>query len=335
MSEAGGKVETVRYGISPSLDAVLPRLAETLGWDGEAGLEIRTSMLAWGDVIPAIADGAVDVGIQNLNSFQASYEDIRKAGGDTVFYYPLFVFKGAAIMVRGDSGVRSLREMQEACPGPQPPIAETVAQLRGKTIQTVEGTEAEQLVLLALASAGLRPDDVRIVYDRPDENLAAFLRGDAQAFTGGVNDQLRSRREGHRQLLSAADLGFIVIDGLVTTTRYAREHDSTLRKLIDLWFRTIDYLEEDLQQRARIVVEELNRERSFPCDVDDYVYAWHHTDIHPNSPEETAELLLSLDSPYYWRRAWDRNNQCLLREGRIEQPVPYDAFWMEGAQPDP
>ena len=87
--------EKVIYGVSPYQDTILPRVAENLGWDKEVGLNIDTRMIEWGDVMPALAGGAVDVAIQNFNSFQATFENINKRGGDVIFYYPFYIFKGA------------------------------------------------------------------------------------------------------------------------------------------------------------------------------------------------------------------------------------------------
>lgn len=327
------KHEKVVYGISPYQDTILPRVSEKLEWDTEEKLDIDTRMLAWDDVMPAVANGTVDVAIQNFNSFQATYENINKTGGDVIFYYPLFIFKGAAIMVRSDSDLKSLAEMQEIYEDREQAITETVKQLKGKTVFTTKATETEQLVLLALENAGMKPEEVNIVDAPPDECLSAFLRGDAQAFTGGVTDQLKVQKEGHKQLISAADLGLVVVDGLVTTEHYAKEHPEVLEKLIKLWFRTIRYLDEDLNERTKIVIEDLNREGSYTFSVDDYIYSWEYTDIYPNSPQEIGDLLLSPDSPYYWQNSWDKNNQFLIEENRIEQPVPYDAFWMKHVHP--
>lgn len=324
--------EKVNYGISPYQDTILPRVAEKLGWDKEVGLAIDTKMIEWGDVMPAVASGAVDVAIQNFNSFQATYENINKRGGDVIFYYPLFIFKGAAIMVRSDSDLKSLQEMQEIYGEGEKAIIETIQQLEGETIFTTIGTEKEQLVLLALQRAAMKPSDVKIVHAQPDESLYAFLHGDAVAFTGGVTDQLKARKEGHMQMITGADLGLVVIDGLVTTEHYANEHPETLLKLINLWFRTILYVEEDLDERSKIIIEDLNREGSFTFDVEDFKYTWLYTEIYPSSSNEMAELVLAQDAEYYWKNAWDANNEFLLKEDKITEAVPYDAFWMEKVQ---
>ena len=235
-------------------------------------------------------------------------------------------------MVRSDSDLKSLEEMKEVYKDINQAIIETIKQLKGRTIFTTMATEKEQLVLLALEEAGLTPRDVKIIHAQPDESLNAFLHGDAQAFTGGVTDQLKARKEGHKQMITGADLGLVVIDGLVTTRHYAEAHPDILLKLIRLWFRTIKYLEQDLDERIKIVIEDLNREGSFTFDVEDYKYTWLYTEIYPNNAQTMADLVLSAETPYYWKKSWDENNQFLLNEKRIKQSIPYDVFWMERIQ---
>ncbi len=219
--------------------------------------------------------------------------------------------------------------MQEVYGKVEKAVIETIRQLQGKTIFTTIGTEKEQLVLLALERAGMERSDVEIIHAQPDESLNAFLHGDGIAFTGGVTDQLKARKEGHKQMITGIDLGLVVVDGLVTTEHYANEHPETLLKLVNLWFKTISYIEEDLDVGSKIIIEDLNREGSFTFDVEDYKYTWRYTEIYPKSAKQMADLVLTQDVEYYWKHSWDENNEYLLREGKITEPVPYDAFWME------
>jgi hypothetical protein len=42
--------------------------------------------------------------------------------------------------------------------------------------------------------------------------------------------------------------------------------------------------------------------------------------------QAAADLFLPHFSPYYWQKFWDRNNQYLLKSGKISQPVPHTVF---------
>ena len=68
------------------------------------------------------------------------------------------------ILVRNDRHIDSLKE------------------LKGKTIGTAVGTSAEYLVVAALKSAGLQPQDVKIINLRPQDMATALYRGDIDGY---------------------------------------------------------------------------------------------------------------------------------------------------------
>ena len=319
----------VVYGISPYQDTILPIVAQEKGWYAEEGLNADLRVLAWGDVMFALAGGAVDVAIQNFNSFQAAYPNIRKGGKEVVFWHPLFVFKGAAIVVRPDSGLKTLSDIRKTEPDPQKAVGEATRQLRGKTIIATQGTEMEQLVLRALEVGGLAREDVRLIHAQPDEGLSAFLRGEGDAYSGGVTEQLKAYKEGNVQLLSAADVGLVVIDGLVTTREFAENHPDVLYKLLRLWYRTVQFIDADVEKNSQIIIDYLNKKASYQFDVQDYKYTWTTTEYFPATPKLARETWLNPESLYYWKRSWAANNEYLKRENKIPDAVPYDAFWME------
>lgn len=313
------------YGISPYQDTMIPVLAKELGWYEEEGLNVRLKVLAWGEVMPALASGSIDVAIQNFNSFQATYENINEQGGDVIFYVPFYVFKGAAIMVNPDELI-TYEEMKKKYSNEDKALRETAKQLRSKTIFVTRGTEMEEIVLKALEEAGLTPEDANIVHAQPEDSLSAFLRGDGDAFSAGVTQHMTAYKQGAVPLLTAGDLGLVVIDGIVTRESFAEEHPEQLKKLTRLWFKSISTMDKDLNRGASIVIEELNKHGSYTFDVGDYEYTWLYTQYYPTSIEEAQKALLEENSPYYWKRSWDKNNQFLMKEGKISDPVPYSAF---------
>jgi len=325
----GPEATRVVYGISPYQDTILPIVAQEKGWYGKEGLNVDLRVLAWGDVMVALASGAVDVAIQNFNSFQAAYPNIKQGGKEVIFWHPLFVFKGAAIVVRPNSGLKPLSEIIKAEQDMQKALIATAKQLKGKTIIATQGTEMEQVVLRALEIAGLSRQDVTLVHAQPDEGLNAFLRGEGDAYSGGVTEQLKAYREGNVQLLSAADVGLVVVDGLVTTREFAEKHSDVLYKLLRLWYRTVQFIDADIDTNSKVVIDYLNKKASYQFDVEDYKFTWTTTEYFPPTPAAARKTWLDSSSPYYWKKAWDANNEYLIRENKIPKPVPYDVFWME------
>lgn len=316
----------VVYGISPYQDTIIPQYAELLGWYEEDQLDIDLRVLAWGDVMPSLGGGAVDVAIQNFNSFQATYWNLRDRGVDPVFYYPLYVFKGAAIIIPADSPLKTVEQLESQGLGLDEAVRAAAEQLKGLEIAATEGTEMEQVVIAALNRAGLERDDAVLIHAQPDEALAAFLGGSIDAFSAGVTEHTEAARHEARVLLSASHVLPPVIDGLVTTREFAADHEELLDQLVDMWFRSVQHLAEDLPGRSPILLEFLNGIASTKYSVEEYEFVWNNLQFFPTSQEEAQAALLSPAGQYYWRTSWDENNEFLQKEGKIPESVPLDAF---------
>lgn len=328
------KKRPIRYAISPYQDTALPIVAEKNGWYSQAGLNVDVKLLDWENVMSSVAGGAVDVAVMNFNTFQPVYHNINDRGGDVVFYYPLYVFKGGAIMIRQDSGMKTVDDlMEDAKQDPETALKQAIMQLKGKRVITTKGSDMEQIVLSALDRAGLKVDeDVRISDASSADGLRAFLAGEADAYSGGLTERTEARRHGCVELVTSAQLLPPVVDGLVTTKKFAAAHEKELNQLIGLWFKTIAWMEEDLSNRSKVVIDYLSSKGSTRYTVQEYEYAWRHAQVFPKNPEEMDKAILSTNAPYYWKRSWDANNQFLLKDGKITKVVPYDAFVGENVQ---
>ncbi|GEM_PF-2064748 len=323
-------LEKVRYGITPYQDTAIPFVAEELQWYKDNGIDVEFVPLAWGDVVNAIAGGAIDVALYNFNSFQAPYENAAQGNIKPVFYCAMYVFKGAAIIIHEKSTMKPFREL------PNEPdslrknrVIETARQLKGKKIAVTKGTEYEQIVLAALSLAGLNPQkDVKLIHATPEDALAAFLANDVDAFGAGLTERVEARRHEGTELLVASDVSPPIIDGLITSERFAQEHQVLLDKLVRLWFQTIQFMEKDLKTNSKYVLDYLTKKASTRYTPEEYSVAWTFQ-IFPPTTQEAYSLLYNETSPYFWRRAWSANNEFLLSQGKIKSPVPYDAFWGE------
>ena len=320
----------ITYGISPYQDTILPIVAEKQGWYKTEGLDVKIKILEWGDVMNSLAGGAVDIAIQNFNSFQAVYNNINEKGGDVIFYFPYFIFKGTAIMARDTTKFKTINYFLNLYPNNrEKAIVETVKQLKGRVVITTKGTEMEQIVLSAMNKAGLKESDVKIIHALPADGLNAFLHGDGDFYSGGVTERTEARKHGAIELIETSDLNPPVVDGLVTTEKFAKEHKKELNKIIKLWFKTIQWMEEDLDKRSKLVIEYLSSVSSTKYTLDEYKYTWFHTEVFPRNIDEVNNLTLQPNSYYYWKNSWDSNNQFLISEKKISKPVPYTAFWGE------
>lgn len=318
----------LRYGITPYQDSALPVVAGQLGWYSSENLDVQFVPLAWGDVVLSLAGGSIDACVYTINAFEPPYESAAGGSSKPVFYAPIYVFTGTAIMVHGNAGLKPLGDLA-ALPATEREAAvrRTAAQLRGKRIAVTKGTEYEEIVLGALQRAGLNPDkDVTVIHASPDDALSAFLSGNIDAFGAGLTERVEAKRHGGVELLVASDVGQPSINGIVTTEKYANEHREALDKVVRLWFRTIRLMETDVKSNSRYILDYLAGKASTRYTPDQYVVAWGF-DVFPKNEADAWDLFEVESSPYYWQRAWKQTSDFLLAQKRIKSPVPTTAYW--------
>jgi NitT/TauT family transport system substrate-binding protein len=320
----------VRVGITPYQDTAVPVVADKLGWYRENGIDVEFVPLAWGDVMVSLASGSIDASIYTINAFEPAYASASLGSRKPVFYCPLYVFKGTAIMIHGNSGIKPFRESLGATVAQRDAgVADAARQLKGKRIAVTEGTEYEQIVLAALAMAKLNPrTDVTIIHASPEDSLAAFLSGNIDAFGAGLTERVEARRHGGTELLVAGDVGQPSINGIVTTSAFASENQVTLDALTKTWFRTVQFVGADPKKNSEIVREYLAGRASTRYTDEEYAIAWTF-DVFPSDPHAAADLFNRESSPYYWKVAWSKTSQFLVDQKKIVSPVPESAYWGE------
>lgn len=317
----------IRYGITPYQDTALPVVAERRGWYAAEGLRVELVPLSWDQVMPALRSGSIDVAVYNFNSFLPAYANAAQGTQRRpIFYAPLYVFHGQAIMVHGNAGLRTLDASPSRSRTPsREEVAAIAAQLRGKRIALTRGTELEQIVLAALSAAGLTERDVTIIHASPEDSLAAFISGDVDAFAGGLTERVEARRRGGIELLTQSDVMSPVTDGLITTEAFARDHPEALDKLVLLWFRTIRHVAADVPNNSIEVRDYLRTAASTRYSPQEYAIAWTF-EYFPSSAAEAQQVFSTPGSRYYWRNAWDEVGRFLVEQRTIRQIPPHDAY---------
>jgi ABC-type nitrate/sulfonate/bicarbonate transport system substrate-binding protein len=257
----------------------------------------------------------------------SSSEQLRNGGADVVFYAPLYVWNGAAIMVHGDRGIRpagSLAELPATDRSAR--VRAAMEQLRGKRIGITTGTTFEQTVLDALRAAGMQPGDVHLINARPEDNLAAFLAGDLDAFSGGLTERVQARRQGAMELVVGPDVSVPALDGIIARRDFAEAHPHEMQTLVDLWFETIRYMRVDVRGRSELPRSYLRGRASVDYTAEEYAIAWTF-DYFPADRDTAARSFLSPQNIYYWRPIWQSNSNALIAQRRITGPVPESSFW--------
>ena len=322
----------IRMSIAPFQDTLLPIIGADKDWFREAGLDVEIKLLPWYSAQEALASGSVDVGMGNISSVIGAHHNFP----ENVYAYGFDIFdNGFAIMIRPKSGMKTEGQFENSSVSPAQAARLAILQLRGKTIITTAHTDMEQVVSYAVKAAGMTMyKDVKVIDMEPDEGLAAFLRGTGDAYLGGIPQRTRALKEGDEELVSGPLLGPAEINGLVTTRKFAQEHQDELLRLQSVMFRIVAYTNEHMDDSAQIIATELNKDTAANFTVDDFKKYWNHYEHYVATPEQAQQLILDTSSPTYWKRRWDDTNGYFVKVAKsIPRPVdPSGVFLMPQIQ---
>ena len=122
--------------------------------------------------------------------------------------------------------------------------------------------------------------DITIVDLNPDEGLAAFLSGTGDFYLGGIPQRTRATAEGYKPIVVGA--------GIITTPDYAAENQETLLKLLRVWFRIVNFVEEDTDEGASIILDILNAQTGANMEVEGFKVFWQGYEHYPLNPRKSS-----------------------------------------------
>ncbi|MFI2711235.1 ABC transporter substrate-binding protein [Micromonospora sp. NPDC018662] len=305
---------TIRLGISPFQDTMIPIIAEEKGWFKAAGLNVELKSLAWDAIMPAVASDGVDAAINNTTGVVS----VANKAPNVVYWYAWNPFtEGSALMGKKGSGLKPLDEYVADGLSEADARAETFKQLKGRTIVTTMSTDMGKQVVAALESVGLSQKDVKIVDLDPDQGLAAFLSGTGDAYLGGIPQRVRATAEGMPVLASGPDLAPPPINGLVTTTDFATANEEALLKLVNTFHRIVRYCDANTAECGKIITDRLNKDTGANLTVQGFQDFWQKFELYAPNAKATKELILDPGGVSYWKKTWDGDNSYLTSNGSI------------------
>jgi NitT/TauT family transport system substrate-binding protein len=234
-AKAGAKTVRVGYLHTIAVDDKL-WLGQLDGIFAKHGINIKATQFDTGiEVSQALAGGSLDVAIMGgvTSNFPAQ-------GQGKIFMANSVENNTAQMWVQPDSGISS------------------VADLRGKTIATTEGTTADIYLLRALNKAGLKRSDVKVVNTDMPSAVQAFASGSVDAIALWVPFDLRVKEavKGARMIDSAGNYSNAkVVDGWIANNEWYAQNQPTIKKLIAAWLDTNDAFRADPQGSLKKVYE--------------------------------------------------------------------------------
>ncbi len=130
---------------------------------------------------------------------------------------------------------------------------DSVADLKGKRIGVEVGFVAHLLLLTALEQNGLSESDVEIINIPTEQTAQALASGDVDAITAWQphSGQALESVSGAKALFTSADVPGIIYDTLAVTPRSLVERRDDWIKVLEVWYRIVDYVtNEDTQADA-------------------------------------------------------------------------------------
>jgi NitT/TauT family transport system substrate-binding protein len=295
-SEAAGDPIVLGYSAWPGWFPLA--IAEQEGLFEEAGVEVELRFFAdYIGSLDAMAAGEIDGNTQTLNDPRFGV-----AAGDE-----------QTIVVTNDN---STGNDAIICDG----SITSIEDLEGKTVAAEPGVVDHFLLLQGLESVGLTEDDIELTGLPTDAAAASFAAGEVDCAGVFAPFTLTAlEREGSAVLFDSADFPGTISDHIVVTPELIEERPEDVQALVDAWYLTLDWMEENPDEALEILAEtaELTPEEyetfadgTTLFSVEDALAAFEDGDD-TTSLQHTAELI----------------NPFLVEAGLTEEEAPLDGLF--------
>lgn len=137
----------------------------------------------------------------------------------------------------------------------------SVKDLKGKTVALDKSSTPYYFFNLVLKDNGLTEDDVTIMDMTSGDAGSAFLGGSVDAavvWEPWLTNA--SQREGGHVLVSTVDYPTSIVDGLVVSGQFYKEHPDGVEALKKSWYDAVNYYKENVDEGNKIMAEGLEVE---------------------------------------------------------------------------
>ena len=228
------RVEAITLGYSAWPGWFPWAVAEEAGIFEEVGVDVE---LKWFDdylgSLDAMAAGQVDANSQTLNDTLVGVS----AGGDQV-----------VVLVNDNSAGNDAIIVDESIT--------SIEDLAGQDIAAEAGVVDHFLLLQGLDSVGLTEDDIDFQGLLTADAAAAFSGGEFDAVGVFAPFTLQAlERAGSKVLFDSADFPGTIPDFLAVDRQLVEERPEDVQLLVDAWYATLDYIEENPDEATEIMAE--------------------------------------------------------------------------------
>lgn len=319
---AADHLTPIRIGMTAFQDMLAIKVGDEQGIYKRVGLDIEFINLPYAAITEALAGGSLDLGCICETTVVTTWDNFPNQRIANIFY----TFEGSAIMVRPNTGFKTYDDFVGELGDPSKALAATVAQLKGRDILTTKSTDMEMGVGAALAAGGLGMSDVKIVDMNPNDGLAAFLTGTADAYLGGLPQRFRLVKEGMLTLVTAQDVGSeaVVLCGFLTTESFLKKNFDALVKFANGTFITLQYVNANQDAAFGRISGMLNSMTGAQMSVKDIKNLWNKIEFFPSTGAEMYWLLVSPSGNRYWRNRMEFVYDFYSKQGQVKNSMDFD-----------
>lgn len=229
-SEAATSSITLGYSAWPGWFPLA--VTEEAGIFDEVGLDVELTFFAdYLASIDAMAAGELDAVTQTLNDTMASVA----FGSEQV------------IVVVNDNSTGNDKIICDGSIG-------SIEDLAGKTVAAEAGVVDHFLLVQGLESVGLTEDDIDFRGLPTDAAAAGFAAGEFDCVGVFAPFWLTAlERPGSKELFSSADFPGLIPDHIVASRELVAEDPEAVQKLVDAWYLTLEYMEENPEEAMEIM----------------------------------------------------------------------------------
>ena len=324
----------IRVGAMPYQDYLSIQVGQEKGWFKQEGLDVEIIILPWYDQVnTALASGAIDIGSSTPDSRLAVHHKFPGAKLGLLG----FSFEGFGLIVRPGQ-FKTFEQLYKANGrNKTKALRDAMRQLKGKTLLYPKQGGSTTFVETALGTAGLKLSDVKSIDMNSDLALAAFLRGQGDAFLGGLPQRTKALKEGHKLLVTASNLPPAAAElvGWAVTDKFAKANPDAFLKFMHVWYKGFQYYKKNPNDAGKIIVKKVNSISNSGLTVPALKALWNvgtaaqlsvpnaqTAEYFPINAKAAQGFFFSPKGTRYWRTSYNAVMKSYIRQGLYKSPVP-------------
>ena len=296
-SSSEGSSDPITLGYSAWPGWFVWKVTEEQGFFEEVGVEVE---LEWFDdylaSLTALSAGQLDANSQTLNDTLVGVS----AGDDQV-----------VVLVNDNSAGNDAIIVDQSI--------NTVEDLAGKSVAAEPGVVDHFLLLQGLDSVGMTEADIQFSGLPTADAAAAFSGGEFDAVGVFAPFTLQAlERPGSKVLFDSADFPGTIPDFLAMDSQLVEDRPEDVQLLVDAWYMTLDYIEENPEESSEIMAERLG------VSVEEYNDFAGGTQLFDS---ETALASLTGDADTDLPAMTDTVNTFLVDSGLLEEEADIEGLY--------